>query len=233
MIQERQNLIFNCDLCFFKHIMKRYISDAQFETLSNGAIQLRFKKGEHLLKQNGKFTHIAYLHKGRVKFNYENEFGKNLILTIVNSPILLGSANIFNENINLFSITAIEDCEACMIDVLIFKELVLNNSALSMRLLEFTTSLFKSSILNFVSLVHKQVNGRIADILIYLSKNIYKSENFLLTLTRNEIAEFAGCSQENVIHTLSRFDRDGIIKIEGKRIIIKDSDRLNKISRNG
>ncbi|MFA6922639.1 MAG: Crp/Fnr family transcriptional regulator [Bacteroidales bacterium] len=213
--------------------MKQYISDEQFETLFNSAIQLKFKKGEHLLKQNNKFTHVAYLHKGRVKFNYENEFGKNLVLTVVNSPILLGGANLFNEDTNLFSITAIEDCEACMLDVSILKKLVINNSALAIHLLEFTTSLFKSSILNFVSLVHKQVNGRIADILIYLSQKIYKSENFMLTLTRKELAEFAGCSQENVIHTLTRFHKEGIIKLEGKNIEIIDGNRLSEINRLG
>lgn len=91
----------------------------------------------------------------------------------------------------------------------------------------------KSSILNFISLAHKQVNGRIADILLYLSKNVYEDKLFTLTLSRQELAEFAGCSKENVIHTLRNFDTDGIIKVSGKNIEIINFERLQKVSKSG
>jgi CRP/FNR family transcriptional regulator len=168
-----------------------------------------------------------------VKFNYENEFEKNLILTIVDSPRLLGGINVFNDELNMFSITAIDECEACLIDINVLKNLALKNSALALRLMEFTTSMFRDSILNFISLAHKQVSGRVADILIYLSEKIYKSNKFILTLTRKELSEFAGCSQENIINTLTRFHKDGIICSNVKIIEILDMTRLAEISRFG
>jgi len=93
--------------------------------------------------------------------------------------------------------------------------------------------MFRDSILNFVSLAHKYVNGRIADILIYLSEKIYKSTEFNLTLSRKELSEFAGCSQENIIHTLTRFNKEGIIKVEGKKITIINPGKLKEVSRTG
>ena len=138
-----------------------------------------------------------------------------------------------NDGINIFSIIAIEDCDVCLINIDILKSFIIKNGQLSLKMLEFLSMMFKDSIFNFISLAHKQVNGRIADILIYLSKTIYQSNNFVLTLSRREIAEFAGCSQENVIHTLSRFHKDGIIKSEGKNIEILHWDTLMKISQTG
>ncbi|MFA4852383.1 MAG: Crp/Fnr family transcriptional regulator, partial [Bacteroidales bacterium] len=195
----------NCELCLFKQLVRQYISEEEFQPLYNRSIQLKYKKGENILKQGGRFTHIVYLSKGCVKFNYENEFEKKIILTIVDSPKLLGGINIFNDELNMFSITATDECEACLIDINVLKNLALKNSALALRLMEFATSMFRDSILNFISLAHKQVSGRVADILIYLSEKIYKSDKFILTLTRKELSEFAGCSQENIINTLSRF----------------------------
>jgi CRP/FNR family transcriptional regulator len=93
--------------------------------------------------------------------------------------------------------------------------------------------MFKDSILNFISLAHKQVNGRVADILIYLSQKVYKSNSFTLNLTRKELAEFAGCSKENVIHTLTRFEKDGILKSDNKRVEILNFKKLCEISRLG
>ena len=102
-----------------------------------------------------------------------------------------------------------------------------------MKLLELVTGMFKESILNFINLAHKQVNGRIADVIMYLSGSVYQSSKFTLTLTRKELSEFAGCSTENVIHTLSRFHREGILNVKGKTITVTDVDRLQKISKVG
>jgi CRP/FNR family transcriptional regulator len=222
-----------CEQCLFKKTLRQYISEEDFLKLYNSSIQLHYKKGETILKQGSKFTHFVYLSKGCVKFNYENEFGKNAILTLTSSPSLLGGANFFNADINLFSIKAIDDCEACLIDISIFKNIVLQNMLLGYSLLELSTSMFKDSILHFINLSHKQVSGKVADIILFLRDKIYKQNEFVLTLTRKELAEFAGCSSENIINTLSRFDKEGIISSDGKDIKILDEKRLLEISRLG
>jgi CRP-like cAMP-binding protein len=55
----------------------------------------------------------------------------------------------------------------------------------------------------------------------------------LLSLTRKEIAEYAGCSTENVIMTLSKWQAEKIISVEGKAIEIKEMDKLKHISKIG
>jgi CRP/FNR family transcriptional regulator len=225
--------VYNCDICLFKFISCQYMEPAEFEKLRKASVQLRFKKGEAILKQGARATHLAFLQKGIVKFFYEDERGKNLILTITKSPSLIGGANVFNESMNLFSIQAVEDCEVCMIDLAMLKEIAMENNRFLMKLLEMITGMFKDSILNFINLAHKQVNGRIADVILYLSGSVYRSQQFTLTLTRKELSEFAGCSTENVIHTLSRFHREGILNVKGKSIEITDYERLQKISKVG
>ena len=223
----------DCERCPFKQLVCEYISEKDFQFLYNSSVQLKFRRRENILKQGSRFTHIVFLSKGYVKLNYENEFGKNLILTIVDPPRLLGGINVFNDDTNMFSITAIDECEACLIDINVLKNLALKNSALALRLLEFSTSVFRDSIINFISIAHKHVNGRVADSLLYLSEKIYKSTKFILTLTRKELSEFAGCSPENIIHTLTRFHKEGIIKNEGKNITITNNKKLKEISRFG
>ena len=95
--------------------------------------------------------------------------------------------------------------------------------------------MFQHSIFNFISLAHNQVNGRIANVLLYLYlwEHVYKNSGYEFTISRKEIAEFAACSHENVITTLSRFKKDGIVELEGKKIIIKDFIGLTEISKRG
>lgn len=225
--------LFDCEKCLFKSISCQYLINEEFELIRRTSIQLHFEKGETIVKQGGKSTHLIFLHKGILKFSYHNQNGKNFIMTIVSGPKLLGGANLFFKNTNVFSLVAVEPCDICLIDEGVFKKTLANHGNFLLVLFERTIEMFQSSIFNFISLAHQQVNGRIADILIYLSENVYKNTTYEFTLSRKEIAEFAACSHENVINTLSRLNKEGIITLEGKKIIINDLKKLEDISRRG
>jgi CRP-like cAMP-binding protein len=221
------------EVSWFRRVSLQFISPKDFEKLDRSSVKLNFKSGETILKQGGISSHIVYLEKGIVKYNYENEFGKNLILTIVAAPKLLGGANLFYKDNNLFSFVAVEDCEVSMIDASVLLNVLINNSKYSIMLFQTASEMFKKSVQNFISLAYKQKEGRIADIILYLAENVYHSNAFKLSLTRKELAEFAGCSPENIIMTLSRWNDDKILKVDGKFIEITDHAKLKQISKIG
>ncbi|MGV8093310.1 MAG: Crp/Fnr family transcriptional regulator [Mangrovibacterium sp.] len=218
---------------WFRRLSLQFISEKDFDKLEKTSVKLNFRKGETILKQGSLPTHIAYLESGIVKFNYENEVSKNLILTIVSAPKILGGANLFYKDNNLFSIIAVEDCDVVMIDAKILENVLSENSRFAMMLFRTASEMFKKAVINFVSLAHKQKEGRIADIILYLVQEVYHSQSFYLSLTRKELAEFAGCSTENVIMTLSRWQNEGIISVNGREMKVSDIDRLKYISKIG
>jgi len=223
----------NQEYSWFRRISSQFISEKDFEKLEKTSVKLNFKKGEIILKQGGIPNHIAYLEKGIVKFNYESESNKNLILTIVSAPKILGGANLFYKDNNLFSIVAVDDCEVIMIDSKVIEMVLMDNSKFAMMMFQVASEMFKKSVMNFISLAHKQKEGRIADVFLYLADEVYHNTSFLLSLTRKEIAEYAGCSTENVIMTLSKWQNEKIVSLEGKTIEIKDIDKLMHISKIG
>jgi len=83
------------------------------------------------------------------------------------------------------------------------------------------------------SLTQKQMNGRVADALIYLSENIFKSNAFEMILSRKDLAEFTGMSTMSVVRTLKDLKNEGIIKDEKGKIDIKNTELLKKISQSG
>ena len=218
---------------WFRRISSQFISEKDFDKLEKTSVKLNFKKGETILKQGGMPSHIVYLDKGIVKFNYENGANKNLILTIVSAPKILGGANLFYKDNNLFSIVAVEDCEVVMIDSKVVENVLMDNSKFAMMMFQIASEMFKKSVMNFISLAHKQKEGRIADILLYLTEEVYRSNSFVLSLTRKEIAEFAGCSTENVIMTFSKWQNEKIISLEGKSMVVTDLEKLKHISKIG
>jgi Mn-dependent DtxR family transcriptional regulator len=47
------------------------------------------------------------------------------------------------------------------------------------------------------------------------------------------MADALGYSKESVINTLSELNRDGILEISGKKVVVKDLGKLVSISHNG
>lgn len=230
---EHKNHLYDCEKCLFRTLSCRFLPANEFELIRRASVQMRFTKGETILKQGIKASNLFFLHRGVVKFNFHGENGKNFILTLVSGPKLLGGANLFFNETNLFSLVAVEDCDVCFIDAPVFKNALVKNGNYMLSVFEHSVGMFQASIFNFISLAHKQVNGRIAEILMYLSKSVYTNNDYALTLSRKEISEFAACSHENVINTLSRFNKEGIILLEGKKITIVDMEKLQEISKHG
>jgi CRP-like cAMP-binding protein len=218
---------------WLKRIALQFISEKDFERIEKTSVHLKFKKGEVILKQGNQPTHVAFLQSGIIKFNFENELNKNIILSLVSAPKILGGANLFYKDNNLFSIIAVEDCEVILMDSGVLLDLLSQNGKFAVALFQVASDMFKKAILNFISLANKQKEGRIADIVMYLSENVYHGNKFKLSLTRKELAEFACCSQENVIMTLSRWQSEKIIKMDGKQFEILNKNKLQQISKIG
>jgi len=72
-----------------------------------------------------------------------------------------------------------------------------------------------------------------ADALLSFSNHIFMSDKFILPLTQTEFANLIDTSRESVSRVFSEFDRDGIIKINGKSIEILNKKSLELISQNG
>jgi CRP/FNR family transcriptional regulator len=218
----------------FEKIVRQFLDDEDFHKIENSSIHLKFRKGEMILKQGNKPTHIAFLSQGIVKFNFMSELNeKNIILTIVSAPRILGGANLFYQDTNLFSIVAVNDCDVVLAESSLVLDLMRKNGNFAVSLFHIASDMFKQSILNFISVANKQKEGRIADVLLYLIEEIYLTPYFTLSLTRKELAEFACCSVENLIMTFSRWQQERIITVSGKQINVLEIDKLKHISKIG
>jgi CRP-like cAMP-binding protein len=83
-----------------------------------------------------------------------------------------------------------------------------------------------------VSIYHKTVKERLAETLIYLEETFGKNEDGSLhiQLSREELAGMVSTATESCIRLLSDFNKLGLIELKGKKIAIKDINKLKKIA---
>ncbi len=72
-----------------------------------------------------------------------------------------------------------------------------------------------------------------ADILLCLSQRIFKSNQFNLPLSRNDLGELTSMSTESVIRIFKDFKESKLITVNGKTIEILDEEKLEMISEKG
>jgi CRP/FNR family transcriptional regulator, polysaccharide utilization system transcription regulator len=201
----------------------------RFEIDAN-SVDVIYKKGENVCKQGSFASHIIYLEEGLVKSYIEGN-PRDLILTITPSKRLVGLPSIFEGNSTfLYSVSTYVDSRVKLIDINTFKNLLRQNAGFASKVIDILNENTAQGYGRFYCLVMKQLNGRLADILLCLSQRIFKSDLFNLPLSRTDLAELTGMSTESVIRILKDFKDDNLIGMDGKTLQILDFERLQKIS---
>ncbi len=209
------------------------LSIEEKELVNTHSVLVNFKKGEMVCKQGSFATHIMYLEKGLVKIYLEGK-PKDLILSITTEKNLMGLQSLYEgNNTFLYSISTYSESTVRLIDIQLFKQLLKQNSLFSYRVINILNENTSQSYGRFFSLTQKQLHGRLADILLCLSRKIFKSESFDLPLSRSDLSDLTSMSTESVIRIMKDFKDDGIIDINSKSVTLLDMPRLESISAKG
>jgi len=209
------------------------LSPEELALVEGNQVILNYNKGEIICKQGSQASHIILLQKGLVKAYLEGA-PKNLILTIMPPGQLIGLPSIFEgNNTFLYSVSAYIDSTVKMINIDIIKNLINQNSGFAARIINILNEGTAQNYGRFFSLIQKQLHGRMADILLCLSQKIFKSNSFILPLSRTDLGELTSMSTESVIRIFKDFKESKLIAVNGKTIEILDEAKLEMISEKG
>jgi CRP/FNR family transcriptional regulator, polysaccharide utilization system transcription regulator len=209
------------------------LSHDEMLLLENNRVEVSYKKGETICKQGTYASHIMYICSGLVKIYMENE-KSSLTLKILPAGNMIGLTALQDgNNIFQYSAYAYQNSKIRLIDIKIFKQLIVQNPLFANEVINLLCENSIQTYTRFFAFTQKQSYGRLADTLLCLACNIFKNEVFDLNLTRKELGELTGMTPESVIRILSKFNQDKIIEMDGKTIRIVDKYKLQQISNLG
>jgi len=191
-----------------------------------------YKKHEIISKSGTDVTQSIFLIKGYAKLFIEGINNRNVILYILRPHNYIGLLSFFESVKYSYSAVALEECHVCMVDLNLVKKLYFENHAFLIKLNGAFGKSVSAIFRKIISINQKQVRGRIAESLLYLSR-LYNSPKFNMGITRKELGEMAAISEENAVRILSEFKKEDIIRIKGKELEIFDIKLLNRISEIG
>ncbi|OQX77136.1 MAG: hypothetical protein B6D64_08720 [Bacteroidetes bacterium 4484_276] len=121
----------------------------------------------------------------------------------------------FLDNRNYYSAIALEDTTVCFINTKNFRKCICTNPDFAEKFIEFVNLNAIFTFGRILDLTLKQMPGRVADALIYLSGKIYEGDSFNITLSRQDLADMTSLSKESFIRVLKGFKEEGIINMAG------------------
>lgn len=228
-----QKLCEGCEKCNQMAPLFQCLSAEELEIINRDRYSVRFNEGEVILKQGTQANTIISVIEGFARKYMEGFNGRKLILDFVKPWQLVGAPGVHNLGKYNFSVVAIKDTLVCFMDAANFTEVIGLNGEFAKAYVKLCSGNYGRSLERMVSLSQKQMHGRIADALIYLSKEIYESDSLGPDISRQDIADYTSMSKDSAIRILKEFERDQIIRLNGKKIEVIDNTRLQSISVNG
>lgn len=185
---------------------------------------VKYGKKDTVFLQNTRTSHIMLVTSGMVKIFKEGRSDRAVLLNIATPGGYIGLLSVMGDQLHQYSAAAIEPSEVCFIDINAFRNVLIGNGKFSMQLMGIISRDGLFIFNRLMNQTHKQLPGRIAEVLMYFSESIYNSTVFNFPLTRRELAELAGTTKESFIRTLTEFKNDRIIHLEGSHVEIISMD---------
>ncbi len=225
----------NCTDCPRKNcLINKYGSPKWKSIVDDNKTTTLYKKGQQIFKEGNTVFGVFFVRSGKVKIFNSGLKGKMQIVRLARSGEIIGHRGFGGKLFYPIGAASLVDSQICFIENEIFFNLLKANLELTFNLMLFYADELKKSEIRMRNLTQMRTLERIVEALFLVGDVFGKKEpddSLLLDvpLTRQEIADIAGTTQEQVIRTLSEFKKNNLIFTKGKQIFIKDFKGMSHI----
>lgn len=214
----------------------RALNENEHELLRENARFVSYKKNEVIYSENDTPEDLMCLLSGKVKIYKDGVGGRSQIIRMIRPVQYFGYRAYFAQEPYVTSASAFESSKVCLISMKIVEQFLRSNGALAMFFIQLLSVDLGVTDQRVVNLTQKHIRGRLAESLLFLKENYGVEEDgatISIFLAREDLANLSNMTTSNAIRTLSIFENERIISIDGRKIKIIDEERLHKISRIG
>jgi len=227
------NLISSCETCTRRWKNFQHLTKEELDLVNDNRYEATFKPGETIIKQGSPASNALFMASGMAKSYIEGLNGKNFILSIALPGRLILGPGAYIDSRHTYTVAAITAVQACFINFEIFKQLVRTNGAFAESLLQDISTKSQGTLNRMVSLSQKKMHGRLADALLYFSDVVFKTDEYDMILSRQELGEMTNMAKECVVRILKELEDSGVIYSDSSKVKILDREKLVQISVKG
>jgi CRP/FNR family transcriptional regulator len=193
-----------------------------------------FARGESLFAEGDSATGFYLLASGGMKLCKVSPDGREKVLHFVHPGETFAEAAFFGDGRYPAEARAMESGEALFFPRESFMGLLERNPRFSLNLIVSLSLLLRRFARQIEELSFAEVPTRLAAYLLELmdrKSTTYQGKTYLdLDMKKGELASRLGTVSETLSRALKKFRDEGVIEVDGSRVVILDLDRLTKVA---
>ncbi len=221
----------NCNS--LKCFVKQYCPEEYLEKISNSKNQNFYKKGDSIFREGNTMLGIHFIQRGVVKVVTPNLNGREQVVRLANDGNILGHRVLGNDKY-YFNAIAMMDSNICFLETSIFEETCMNSPSFAYHLILFYALELRRTELRVKYHAQMNIREKVAEAFVYLNETIGtnpKTKTLNIELSRQEIADIAGTTPEQVSRQLSDFEDEKLIFRNKREIQILNERGIKNIVR--
>lgn len=192
--------------------------------------QVFYKKSQNIINQGAVVSGVYFIQKGKVKIFSAGINGKEQIVRFATDGHILGHRGIGNDVYPISAVT-MDDSLVCFIRNDLLNEMFLANPKFPIELMMYYSVELRKVENRMKNIAQMNLREKTAETLLLLLTDFGVKENNELNVSfsREDIANTAGSTRQQVTMQLTEFEQEGFIKKRGKKIVFRNIEGLKKI----
>ena len=194
-----------------------------------------FPRGTTIFDEGEPGDRLYIIIEGKIKLARHAPDGRENLLSVMGPSDMFGELSIFDPGPRTSSAVCVTEVTCASMDSQMLRTWIDSHPEISQQLLRVLARRLRRTNASLADLIFTDVPGRVAKTLLQLANRFGTHEGGALRvnhdLTQEEIAQLVGASRETVNKALATFAHRGWIRLEGKSVLIVDTEHLARRAR--
>jgi len=190
---------------------------------------INYYKKKQGIYAEGNYPHgLFYLISGKVRTYKSNELGKELTISLYSTGDFFGYNALLENTSYKENAETLEKSEVSIISREDFEILINNNREVAKKFIKLLAQNVTEKEDQLINIAYNSLRKRVADAIITLARK-YKEEggaDFMIHISREDLAHIAGTTTESLIRTLSDFKSEKLVEAEAGFVKILNEKKL-------
>jgi CRP-like cAMP-binding protein len=208
------------------------LTDRELGMVADHAVSRKYQPGEMIFSEGDPCQGLYVVQSGNVKIFNTSAGGREQVLHIEKAGNSLAELPVFDGGNYPASTAAVDKCTLLFISKKDFRALCLERPEMSLKVLKVVSSRLRQLVGMIEELSFTTVRNRLASWLLQQAKvkgqETSRGIEVPLNVNNQELAFQIGTVRELVSRNLSHFQSEGMLKIEGRNVIITDLPALER-----
>ncbi len=189
----------------------------------------RYRKKQVIYSESNHPSYLYYIQKGKVKTYKSNDDGKELVVGLYRENDFFGYTALLEGTVYKETAEVMEESEIALIPRREFEDLINSSREVSQTFIRLLAKNISEKEQHLLGLAYNSLRKKVAECLLTLVDKYQTggTDNFVIDISRENLATIAGTATESLIRTLSDFKNEKLIDIKDGNIVILNRKKLS------